>query len=1644
MDLPRFPVAASAMTEASRTSPDLRVWTRLGGRFGRHTLTYGAGSFLTLASGLVSVGVLTRLLDPSEYGQLAILLIFSSLLSVLYTLGVLQGAYSWVYGGSDEDGIEDTGDPGAGGGREQRRALGTGLCVITLFALAGSGLLLAFHGTVATLIGTPRSGAAYGWAVAAGAGGAVWRYVHNIPRLERFPTRYVALSVVRPALVLALSIVLVAAGHGLAGALAGVASGTLAATLVGLVVVRRSVLLALSPAIGTAILRRGAAFIPMILALWILHHADTWVLSRSAADSKVGIYRVASRAGAFMSYFVAAFLMTWGPLSRTSLFGAAKRDLGPGHTSAVFLAYFALAAFWLLLVLALGADVLVRIASPEYRAAADLIPIIGMGFCAYGAFVLVYRLGRFPRKRTMYTGTTLLAAATLVLVSAVLVPPLGSYGAAIATIVASGLGTACLLALSQRGAEPLPLQHRRMLTGLLVALACFGLARLLGEVVDRLAPLVDVAAVLAYPVLLVAAGSIPRSHLESLRAIAASIAGRAPRNDLHERLRELPAEQRGLLEALAFAGRPLGAVALERGVDPDRLGAEGVEALRSVAGVESATRSDAHLGRYLFAAVPVAERDAVARKIWSDGLEPAEIDALEACLEQVRRLDADAWADSSADRLTRPPRRIVLLSGRDEHSGKRAAGFAAAAAGRGLELTVVRTPGPVARLLQVAVIRRRIRRSRPHVIHAQGPGGLRIARRVARRAGSAVVYDLPRSVDRPRSRPGRWRELRMAASADVVVAGSERAAAALATTGPVPPFPCVVRDVPAAPAAARARSRLRDSLGIGAEFLVMSDGRDIDPGLSELVIGAAARVADLHLLLVGRFGPQESERLRLLGERMRMSDRLHLIQTPSAERMAAYAREADAGLVVSSDALELVTPELMRFLRAGLPVLAADGSEAAHVVSELGAGWTTPPNGRALVQAFATLRLEAADIRRDGSDLGSLSATATAKSLAAVYERAVAERGHPWPAPRRSGSRTDLRDAATRVRGMRPTTLISVLRVRRASGRGGSAGDVTALERGLRAPNLQPRDALRLAAALKTAGEPGKATEAYAGLAALSGGAPLSARLSAAVGLARLGARERAEEVIAPLIAAGPGSQPPRTEIRIAEVLAALDELGAARERVLTAFRAAPAEPGVAEAAARVLDLVGEPSAGLEAARLAGAGDRVRRLAGMRRVLDADWRPTAQRHHGSPVDPRRVIHLLETSLPHAGAGYSHRSVTVLDAQRRAGYDPVAVTRLGFPVTRGARRFGSVELVAGTPHHRYVLPGVTHYTSIPPDELAQRHADAVAPLARHAGAAVVQAHTPHFNGLAGLAVADALDLPLIYDVRGFPEMTWAVRAGGDRTEVWDLRRQAETRCMREADAVCALSEVMRQEIIGRGVAAECVFVVPHGVDTGSLRPGAARPELLRRYGLEGSYVVGYIGSLLDYEGVDTLVHAVGSIRRQRADMVALIVGNGAHLPELRRLTEELGLSDAVRFTGRVPFREVRDHYELLDVVVCPRHDHEVCRLVTPLKPYEVMAMGGCLVVSDLPALMEPVRDGDTGRAFEAGDAGDLARVLLELAADPDQRQALGERGRAYVEEAHSPGAVAAAADSVLRLVLGSRTTHGPHARAVPARAAEPSA
>lgn len=390
----------------------------------------------------------------------------------------------------------------------------------------------------------------------------------------------------------------------------------------------------------------------------------------------------------------------------------------------------------------------------------------------------------------------------------------------------------------------------------------------------------------------------------------------------------------------------------------------------------------------------------------------------------------------------------------------------------------------------------------------------------------------------------------------------------------------------------------------------------------------------------------------------------------------------------------------------------------------------------------------------------------------------------------------------------------------------------------------------------------------------------------------------------------------------------------------------------------------------------------------------------------SPPPGPRVAYIASGSLPFQVSGYTTRTHEIVAGLVRAGVDCLCFTRPGFPWDRSKGQ--AIDL----PPSRVQRIGDVNYihTELPnastsPGTIIEQASDALERHFRAYRVGIVHAASNSRNALPALIAARRVGAKFIYEVRGLWELTAASRfAGWETTERFELDRNLEVLASTSADYVLTITQGVAEELIRDGVSPDRLALLPNAVDPLAFKPIPKNRPLMARLGLtDDDFTAVYAGSLVNYEGLDDLVMAIGILRQRDVPARLIIVGDGAVRSQLEALAAEQGLQRAVTFIGRVKPDEIEAYLSLADVVPIPRKPFKVCMVVSPLKPFEAMAMAKPVILSDLPALREIVADGETGLICKPADPIDLAATLEKLARDPALRTRLGEAARLWIEQ-----------------------------------------
>jgi glycosyltransferase involved in cell wall biosynthesis len=217
-----------------------------------------------------------------------------------------------------------------------------------------------------------------------------------------------------------------------------------------------------------------------------------------------------------------------------------------------------------------------------------------------------------------------------------------------------------------------------------------------------------------------------------------------------------------------------------------------------------------------------------------------------------------------------------------------------------------------------------------------------------------------------------------------------------------------------------------------------------------------------------------------------------------------------------------------------------------------------------------------------------------------------------------------------------------------------------------------------------------------------------------------------------------------------------------------------------------------------------------------------------------------------------------------------------------------------------------------------------------------------------------------------------------------------------------DSVTAVSAAVAQaHLQARMVTTARLAVLPNGVDLATWKPDVEVRNAFRRVlGLQGKFLWFAAGRLDPVKDYGALLQAMVDVP-EAANLV--IAGSGPMENELRRLSDELGLEDRVQFLGFEP-NVLRWMRVANGFVLASRWEG------LPMVVLEAAACGVPAVATDVPGTHEVVVDGKTGLLAAQGSAKALAATMTRMMEMPgEERRAMGERARQFVQEHYSLGA-----------------------------------
>ena len=262
--------------------------------------------------------------------------------------------------------------------------------------------------------------------------------------------------------------------------------------------------------------------------------------------------------------------------------------------------------------------------------------------------------------------------------------------------------------------------------------------------------------------------------------------------------------------------------------------------------------------------------------------------------------------------------------------------------------------------------------------------------------------------------------------------------------------------------------------------------------------------------------------------------------------------------------------------------------------------------------------------------------------------------------------------------------------------------------------------------------------------------------------------------------------------------------------------------------------------------------------------------------------------------------------------------------------------------------------------------------------------IIVATSPQFfTALSGRTLGFFKRKPWIMEVRDlWPDSIKAVGAMKESVVLKYFSKE-EKWCYSSAKKIVVVTNSFKREIAKKGIPEDKIFVIKNGANTELFKPREKSQELLRKLGLEGKRVLGYVGTLGMAHKIDFLIDCVKGLD----DYALMILGNGAEKENIQQKIESEGIKNVVLLDS-VPKNEVAEYIALQDAALVNLRKSSLFTTVIPSKIFETASMRIPIMLGVDGEAREMVEEFGAGLFYEPENREDFLEKLNTLFSSPE--------------------------------------------------------
>ncbi len=223
--------------------------------------------------------------------------------------------------------------------------------------------------------------------------------------------------------------------------------------------------------------------------------------------------------------------------------------------------------------------------------------------------------------------------------------------------------------------------------------------------------------------------------------------------------------------------------------------------------------------------------------------------------------------------------------------------------------------------------------------------------------------------------------------------------------------------------------------------------------------------------------------------------------------------------------------------------------------------------------------------------------------------------------------------------------------------------------------------------------------------------------------------------------------------------------------------------------------------------------------------------------------------------------------------------------------------------------------------------------------------------------------------------------------------------------RNVDHLTYLGDFTKNEIskaLSPKAESKLVKIAP-GIDTDHFAPVPNSAHLRRDLGLADKKVIVSVGRLVHRKGQDILIESLPAVLAKHPTAHILMVGEGPYRGVLTKMVDELNLSGAVTFIGRIQYKELPRYICAGDIFVMPSRSRLAGLEVEGLGIVylEASSCGLPVIAGRSGGAPDAVEEGVTGFSVDGTSALEVSKAIIKLFDDPVKAKEMGQAGRRWI-------------------------------------------